>query len=115
MSGLTFPTAAQSTELAAARDIIVTVTTWGSALPIELRLAAASAFSELEIREDLPFPPAVPAADDPQLTAASATALLARARDLLRDDIGDAAPRRAAGLGFAARELTDAVQAASVQ
>jgi hypothetical protein len=109
MSELTIPTAALSDRLSAARDILATVTTWGSALPIELRLAAASAFTELEVREDLPYPPAVPAADDPQLTVASATALLASARDLIRDDMADAEPRRAVGLGFAARELTAAL------
>jgi hypothetical protein len=115
MTEFTIPTASLSDELSAARDALATVMTWGGALPIELRLATSAAFTELEVREDLPYPPAVPAGADPQLTLASATALLARARDLIRDDIADAEPRRATGLGFAARELSDALHAAGAR
>lgn len=76
-----------------------------------MRLAAAAAFNELEVCAELPYPPARPLQVTAELTADAAVGLLAAARDALAAEIGDADPRRAVGLAFAARELDDTLPA----
>lgn len=109
MTELTYPMAAQPPRVAAARAALATVLAHGRALPIPLRLATASAFTELEARAELPYPPAEPYQLSAPLTADAAAGLLTAARDAITAEIGDADPRSAVGLAFAARELTDAL------
>jgi hypothetical protein len=109
----TINTADIGEELARARDTFATVMTWGKHLPIQLRLAAAAAFNELETRADLPYPPASPAAADPGLTLESASAHLADVRQVLVDLLPHVPPAQAYGLAFAARELAGKKDAAA--
>lgn len=105
MTELTIPTAAEPPRVAAARSALATVMERGGALQLPVRLAAAAAFNELELRAELPYPPARPLDVRAELTADAAFGLLTAARDAITAEIGDADPGRAVGLAFAAREL----------
>jgi len=106
MEELTIPTAWLDPRLRQVRDVLAAVMSGGVpvGLPIELRLAASAAFTEIECRSELPYPPA----GDPNPHLSSETAVLvalANARNTLLSLIGDAPPEQGYGFAFAAREI----------
>lgn len=110
MTDLTIPTAALSARLAGARNDLATISAWGGALPLELRLAVEMADCQLTVRNALPYPPTTPARQDPHLNVEKALTLIAGVRaDLIAEIAGAADIPLAVSLGFAARELSDAL------
>lgn len=103
---IAIPTAWLDPRLRRARDVLATVMRGGGPAgpSLEVRLAASAAFTEIDARGDLPYPPAGRAALD--ITDAAATRdSLAEARALLLDLIADTAPEIGFGFAYAAREL----------
>jgi len=103
---IVIPTAWLDSRLRRARDVLATVMRGGGPAgpSLEVRLAAAAAFTEIDARGEMPYPPA--GRVDLDVTDASVVrGSLAEARALLVDLTADTAPEMGYGLAYAAREL----------
>ncbi len=110
MEELRIPTAWLDPRLREARNTLATIMRGGGAagLPIALRLAVSNAFSEIQSRSGLPYPPA----GETELTVADEAAVrdaLGTVRNLLLELVADSPPEQGFGFAYAARSLAEAL------